>query len=30
MPGKRDYDDTDGIFESLGIVTPRMMMNLIT
>ncbi len=30
MSGKRDYDDTDGIFESLGIVSPRMMMDLIT
>lgn len=30
MSGKRDYDDTDGIFESLGIVPPRMMMDLIT
>ncbi|MFZ2410263.1 MAG: hypothetical protein WAW23_01705 [Candidatus Methanoperedens sp.] len=30
MSGKSDYDDTDGIFASLGMVSPRMMMDFIT
>lgn len=30
MSDKRDYDDTDGIFASLGMVSPRMMMDFIT